>query len=75
MSLKKHYYPDDVVAGKAKSAKSSGWKQFESDQLIKFADSQNISYRKNDNEAILRMQVIMALKKSGYSPETLGEKI
>ena len=75
MSLKKHYYPDDVVAGKSKSAKSSGWKQFESDQLIKFADSQNITYRKNDNEAILRMQVIMALKKSGYSPETLREKI
>ena len=75
MSLKKHYYPDDVVVGKAKSAKNSGWKQFELDQLIKFADSQNISYRKNDNEAILRMQVIMALKKSGFSPETLGEKI
>lgn len=74
MSLKKHYYPDEVTAGKDKPAKSSGWKQFESDKLIKFADSQNIAYKKNDNEAILRMQVIMSLKKAGFSPETLVGK-
>lgn len=70
MEIKKHYFPNDKIETKS----NSGWSKMPLADLMKFAKSKKLQVKKNSNDQIQRMWVVVALNNAGLKPEDMPQK-
>ena len=70
MEIKKHYFPNDKTPVKS----NSGWSKMPLADLMKFAKSKKLQVKKNSNDQIQRMWVVVALNNAGLKPEDMPQK-